>query len=440
MTYKETVNFLEKSFPAYHLLGPAAYKADLSNTEQLMEHLGHPEKRFRAIHVAGTNGKGSVAHSLASILQFSGLKVGLYTSPHLVDLRERVRINGEMISTEEVVEFVETNKHYFKERSLSFFEMMTGLAFHMFAVHQVDVAVVEVGMGGRLDSTNVVHPDLSIITNIGLDHTQFLGTTHKAIAGEKAGIIKEGVPVVIGETLASTQPVFIAKAEAMHSPITFADQRYHVRVDSPMTDERMMDLEIKQGRSTTYSHLLYGLTGSYQRKNVVTTLCAVDVLRTVGYEITEQQVREGMKHVVSATGLHGRWEYYGSQPDIICETAHNADGIKSMLDKLRTLHYERLHLVYGCVNDKDYPRILHLLPPDAVYYFTQPSTPRALDVNILSKAAESTGRCGLVYPHCKQAIESARLHAGPKDVILITGSIFLVADAIPVLTAKEEEK
>ena len=439
MTYRETVNFLEKSFPAYHLLGPSAYKADLVNTEQLMEHLGHPENRFRAIHVAGTNGKGSVSHSLASILQQAGYKVGLYTSPHLVDLRERVRINGEMITVEEVIGFVETHKHYFKEHSLSFFEMVTGLAFHCFAVHQVDVAVVEVGMGGRLDSTNVVHPDLSVITNIGFDHTQFLGDTLEAIAGEKAGIIKPHVPVVIGETQEATQPVFNDKAKKWECSITFADQQYQVRVNNPMTDDHMLDVDILSGKDIVYKHLLFALTGDYQQKNVLTALCAVDALRRLGYRIEENHVREGLMQVVTATGLHGRWEYYSTHPDIICETAHNVDGIQSMLAKLQTLKYDRLHLVYGCVNDKDYQHIIQLLPPDAVYYFTQPSTPRALDVHTLAQAAESTGRCGLVYPQCEQAIRSAQLHAGPNDVILITGSIFLVADAIPVLTQVTSE-
>ncbi len=438
MTYKETVRFLERSFPAYHLLGPTAYKADLSNTEQLMEYLEHPETKFKTIHVAGTNGKGSCSHSLAAVLQQAGLKVGLYTSPHLLDLRERIRINGVTVSQDFVVDFVKHHKAYFRSQGLSFFEMMTGMAFYYFALQKVDVAVIEVGMGGRLDSTNVVNPDLSVITNIGIDHTMFLGDTLAAIAVEKAGIIKHKVPVVVGETHPDTEPVFKACAEQMEAPITMADQQYDIRVLTDLNEDLCMEFDVSSKGHILYGGLMSDLTGSYQQKNMLTIIAAIEALRAQGYAISDEAVAAGLRSVVSSTRLHGRWEYYGTQPTIICETAHNEDGIRAMLAKLATMKYQRLHLVYGCVNDKDYPHILTMLPPDAVYYFTQPSTPRALPVETLAQEAEKSGRCGLRYSKVSEAIHSAKLHAGDDDIILITGSIFLVADAIPALTEIEE--
>lgn len=438
MTYKETVRFLERSFPAYHLQGPSAYKADLSNTELLMEYLDHPETKFRAIHVAGTNGKGSCSHSLAAVLQQTGLKVGLYTSPHLLDLRERIRINGETVSQDFVVDFVKRHRAYFRTQGLSFFEMMTGMAFCYFALQKVDVAVIEVGMGGRLDSTNVVMPDLSVITNIGIDHTMFLGDTLSAIAGEKAGIIKEGVPVVVGETHPETEPVFGSRAQQMNAPLAMADQRYSLEMHSDLNDALCMEFGIKEKDHMLFHNLQCDLTGSYQQKNMVTIVAAIQELRRLGYDISDNAVRDGLRNVVSSTGLHGRWEHYGSRPTIICETAHNEDGIRSMMAKLSTMKYQRLHLIYGCVNDKDYPHILSMLPPDAVYYFTQPSTPRALPVATLALEAEKVNRCGLRYEKVSAAIRSADIHARPDDLILITGSIFLVADAVLALTTPED--
>lgn len=439
MTYKETVKFLEKAFPAYHKIGPAAYKADLSKTERLMAHLGHPERSFRSVHVAGTNGKGSVCHLLASILHRSGLKVGLFTSPHLLDFRERIRINGEMVPHDFVVEFVERNRPFFKSESLSFFEMTTGMAFAYFAQQQVDIAVVEVGLGGRLDSTNVITPLLSVITNIGLDHTQFLGNTLPDIAAEKAGIIKAGVPVVIGQTQPKTQPVFDAVAQRQHAPIIYADKMYRLVATKSDDSLDMLTFDFKEGRQVLYTKLRSPLAGSYQHKNLVTALAAVEQLKKQGYVITEDDIRQGVEHVVSDTGLHGRWEVCGTNPTIICETAHNVDGIRAMLAKLNTIVFRRLHIIYGCVSDKDYSTILTLFPKDAVLYFTQPSCPRALSCTTLRDNAERLGITGLCYDEVSQAIEAARLHAGDNDLILITGSIFLVADAMQYFQQPPEQ-
>ena len=417
MNYQETLEWMFAQLPMYHRIGAAAYKADLQPTLNLMEALGHPERKFRSIHVAGTNGKGSVSHMLASILQEAGYKVGLYTSPHLVDFRERIRINGEMIPQQEVVDFVATHYPLLTTHSLSFFEMTVGLAFDYFACQQVDIAVIEVGMGGRLDSTNVITPLLSVITNIGLDHTQFLGDTLEKIAREKAGIIKEGVPVVIGETQPETWPVFKSVAEAHHAPITFADQHYVVDDISRYTEE---------------------LTGEYQKKNIATVLEAVEVLRrTKHVTINTEHLQLGLSRVVTNTHLQGRWQTIGREPLTICETAHNEPGVRSMLGKLQTMHFRHLHLVYGCVNDKDFRHILQLLTSQFsifnsqfTIYFTQPSVPRRLPVVDLQTVAHEMGIDGEAYPDVKTAIAAARSAADKEDLVLVTGSIFLVADAL----------
>ncbi len=461
MTYSETLDYLFNSLPMYHRIGQAAYKADITNTVSLMHHLGNPERRFRSIHVAGTNGKGSVSHMLASILMQAGYKVGLYTSPHLVDFRERIRINGAMIPQEEVTRFVELHKDYMQSLQLSFFEMTVGLAFDYFATQQVDVAVVEVGMGGRLDSTNVIMPDLSIITNIGFDHTQFLGNTLPLIAGEKAGIIKPGVPVVIGESHPETRPVFEQKAAEMGAPIIFADDRYRIIAqpeppslassDLQFTVEKM-GIENGELRIENYpsaaalnvtgdtpaqfsilnSQFTCPLSGSYQLKNLATLFQALELLPTVGYTISPDNIRNGIARVVQDTGLHGRWEKMDEHPLTICETAHNADGVRAMLQKLGEIPYHHLHLIYGCVNDKDFRSILQMFPHDrTTYYYTQPSVPRALPVAQLAEAAASCGMAGLPFATVGEAIRIARAAADPRhDLVLVTGSIFLVADAV----------
>ena len=417
MTYQETLDFMFSQLPMYHRIGAAAYKADIQPTIDMMAALGNPERKFKSIHVAGTNGKGSVSHFLASILQEAGYKVGLYTSPHLVDFRERIRINGEMIPQSAVVNFVDHNRDMFDKFNLSFFEMTVGLAFDYFAREQVDIAVIEVGMGGRLDSTNVITPLLSVITNIGLDHTQFLGDTLEKIAGEKAGIIKDGVPVVIGETQLETAPVFVKTAANHHAPITFADQHYVVDDISRYTEE---------------------LTGEYQKKNIATVLEAVEVLRkTTDFELQPKAVRKGLAKVVTNTHLHGRWQKIGENPLTICETAHNAPGIDSMLGKLATMDYDNLHVVYGCVNDKDYRKILNHLNTEFSrlgkpfrWYFSQPSVPRGLPVADLLAAASEQGIEGKGYEKVKDAIAEARSTACKDDFVLVTGSIFLIADAL----------
>ena len=417
MTYQETIDFMFSQLPMYHRIGAAAYKADIQPTVDMMAALGNPEKRFRSIHVAGTNGKGSVSHFLASILQEAGYKVGLYTSPHLVDFRERIRINGDMIPEQAVTDFVESHRLMFNDLGLSFFEMTVGLAFDYFAREKVDIAVVEVGMGGRLDSTNVITPLLSVITNIGLDHTQFLGDTLEKIAGEKAGIIKDGVPVVIGETQPETTPVFLAAAAAHHAPITFADQHYVVDDISRYTEE---------------------LTGEYQKHNIATVLEAVEVLKkTSDFSIQTSDLQRGLARVVTNTHLHGRWQTIGEAPLTICETAHNAPGIDSMLGKLATMPFRSLHVIYGCVNDKDYSKILSHLHTEFTrlgkpfdWRFSQPSVPRGLPVADLQAAAATLGIEGEAYANVKDAIAAARSVADPADLVLVTGSIFLVADAL----------
>jgi len=443
MTYQDTLDYLYNSLPMYHRVGAAAYKADIANTVSLMDHLDHPERKFRSIHVAGTNGKGSVSHLLASILMQAGYRVGLYTSPHLVDFRERIRINGDMIPPERVTAFVQQHKEYMQSLGLSFFEMTVGLAFDYFAAQKVDIAVVEVGMGGRLDSTDVITPLISVITNIGFDHTQFLGHTLAAIAGEKAGIIKQGVPVVIGQTHPETSPVFRQKAETMGAPIYFADQHYRIEplptahAASTLEDNDYLNLRFKvrtlDSQATTYpSTYTSPLSGSYQLHNLATLFQVLQLLPQVGLGVSDPDIVNGIARVVADTGLHGRWERLDRKPLTICETAHNADGVEAMLAKLDQIPYRRLHLIYGCVNDKDYMHILRMLPTAATtFYYTQPSVPRGLPVQQLAEAAASCGMAGEAFPIVADAIRAARAAAQPDlDLVLVTGSIFLVADAV----------
>ena len=437
MSYEETLDYLFNALPAYHRIGAAAYKADLSNTEAMMEHLGHPENGFRSIHVAGTNGKGSVSHFLASILQESGYKVGLYTSPHLVDFRERIRINGEMIPKEKVVEFVGKNREFFEKQQLSFFEMTVGLAFDYFRNEQVDIAVVEVGMGGRLDSTNVITPLLSVITNIGLDHTQFLGDTLEKIAVEKAGIIKPGIPVVIGQTQPETKTVFEHIAAERHSPITFADQHWNVDPNWRFDGERMIIAPLEhEGKEV--GQFTSGLIGPYQMWNIATVCEAVDKLNQYSpFTIQRSAFKNGLDRVVDNTHLMGRWQVIGRKPLTICETAHNFDGINAMMLGLVGLDFKRLHIIYGCVNDKDYHSILaylnsqlSTLKSKAVWRFSQPSVQRALPVEQLQQAAYQMGIVGNAFSNVNDAVADARRNADPDDLILVTGSIFLVADIL----------
>ena len=441
MTYQETLEFMYAQLPMYHRVGAAAYKADIQPTIDMMNALGNPERRFPSIHVAGTNGKGSVSHFLASILQEAGYVVGLYTSPHLVDFRERIRINGEMISQEAVVDFISRTVQQQADnpafQGLSFFELTVGMAFDYFAKEQVDIAVVEVGMGGRLDSTNVITPQLSIITNIGLDHTQFLGDTLEKIAAEKAGIIKPGVPVVIGESQPETAQVFRRVSAECNAPLLFADRHYkvsEVEPEEPCDSPDSVTYSVQHITGKKTFTLQSQLSGSYQQKNLATVLSAVDELRkhTV-FDIQPEELSRGIARVVSNTHLQGRWQTIGTTPLTICETAHNEPGIRAMASKLSGMTYGRLHLVYGCVNDKDYRHILQLLSKQMdspCWYFSQPSVPRRLPVEELQAAAAAMGIEGQAYTDVKQAIEAARAAAAPDDLVLVTGSIFLVADAL----------
>ncbi|NVK26789.1 MAG: bifunctional folylpolyglutamate synthase/dihydrofolate synthase [Flavobacteriia bacterium] len=401
--FQQTVNWLYNQLPVYQRSGGANYKIDLSKTLALMKYLGHPENRFKSIHVAGTNGKGSVSHMLASIFQEAGLKVGLYTSPHLRDFRERVKINGQMISKEEVIDFVEKNKPSFQALELSFFEMTVGLAFECFANHEVDIAIVEVGMGGRLDSTNVIIPEVSVITNIGLDHQAFLGNDLPTIAGEKAGIIKPGIPVVIGQRQVETTPVFLKVAAKNEAPILWADEAIR----------------------TNYST---DLKGEYQIHNVKTAVAAIHQQEL--FDIDEAHVKRGLKRVVENTGLLGRWQTLSTQPLTICDTGHNADGIRFIINQLQNTPHEHLHMVWGMVNDKDIDAVLKMLPKSATYYFCKPDIPRGLDPEKLHSAAKKISLHGKAHTSVKNALIAAKAIAGKEDLIFVGGSTFVVAEVV----------
>ncbi len=403
--YQASVNWLFEQLPMYQRVGDSAFKKDLSNSLLLAEELGHPEKHFKSIHVAGTNGKGSTSHMLASVLQQSGYKVGLYTSPHLKDFRERIRVNGIMIGEEEVIRFVDEYKEFFEENSLSFFEMTVGLAFHYFRNEKVDIAVIEVGLGGRLDSTNIITPEVSVITNIGFDHTQMLGDTISEIAAEKAGIIKQGIPVVIGETVPDSRFVFEQVAEQQLAPISFAEE---MNFDGYTSD----------------------LKGAYQTRNIRTVLATIGVMRDAGWNISEEAVVHGLNKVEKNTGLMGRWQLLQENPKVICDTAHNKEGLEIVLRQLLAQNYEKLHIVLGTVNDKDLTKILPLFPKDAIYYFSRPDIPRGLQAEILRDTAAQFGLKGKAYQQVGEALSVALNSAEKNDVVFIGGSTFTVADAL----------
>ena len=389
----------------YQRLGKAAYKEDLTNTIELLEYLDNPHQRFKTVHVAGTNGKGSTSHMLASVLHEAGFKVGLYTSPHLKDFRERIKVNGRMISKDAVSTFVAQNKTFFEANELSFFEMTVGLAFSYFEKKAVDIAIIEVGLGGRLDSTNVITPEVAVITNIGLDHTQFLGDTLSKIAREKAGIIKPNVPVVIGETLPESKVVFTEIADKNKASISFAENQDASKYE---TD----------------------LLGDYQELNKRTVLSALTVLKNQGWKVSEKAVVKGLKNTVQNTGFLGRWQVLQDNPKVICDTAHNPDGLKLTLNQLKSETYERLHIVLGTVDEKDLSTILSLFPVDAVYYFCKPDVPRGLNMKTLEHKAATFGLFGEVYLSVKMAYRNALKNANENDVIFIGGSTFTVAEVL----------
>jgi dihydrofolate synthase/folylpolyglutamate synthase len=433
MTYQQTLDYLYSQLPMFQRVGAAAYKADLNNTIAICSLLGNPENKFRSIHVAGTNGKGSTSHMLASILQEAGLKVGLYTSPHLKDFRERVKINGEMIPEEKVVEFVEKYKHDFEIIRPSFFEMTVGLAFDHFAQEKVDIAVIEVGLGGRLDSTNVITPLVSVITNISLDHTALLGNTPELIAGEKAGIIKDKVPVVIGETTPVTKPVFLAKAKEKNAEIIFAEEEYHATGVKQISEEKLyLQLSIEKNGSSIYKNLESELPGLYQQKNIITVLATVDVLNSnsQNFKLAESMIRSGIRNTIKNTGLLGRWQVLSTAPLTIADTGHNEAGIKEVLKQIALTPHEHLHMVLGMVNDKDISTILRLLPSGATYYFCKANIPRALDANELAVQAQAVGLEGSVHASVEDALQAATRSAGANDLVFIGGSTFTVAEVV----------
>lgn len=389
----------------YQRVGAAAYKADLRATRNLAAYLDNPEKNLKTIHVGGTNGKGSTSHMLASILSEAGYKTGLYTSPHLKDFRERIRINGKPVSKKYVTGFVKKHKEYFEENQLSFFEMTVGLALDYFREKKVDIAVMEVGMGGRLDSTNIISPEVSVITNIGRDHTAFLGNSPAEIAAEKAGIIKKGIPVVIGEILPETREVFEETARRMESELIVAET-----VNLP-----------------NYSSDLKGI---YQEKNIRTALAAAGVLQKKGWKIEEKHLRDGLARTIKNTGLQGRWQELGQNPKIICDTGHNREALLLVMDQLSRQSFDKLHIVLGVVSDKDLASILPLFPGEAVYYFARPDVPRGISATELAGAAKEYGLNGKPFPDVAGALKAAREAAGKNDLIFVGGSTFVVAEVI----------
>ncbi len=428
MNYKETLDWMFNKLPMYQRIGAAAYKADLNTTIEILDYLNNPQDNFKSVHIAGTNGKGSTSHSLASVFQAAGFKTGLYTSPHLRDFRERIRINGEMISEDNVVTFIEQHKQKLEELELSFFEMTVAMAFDYFSKEKVDIAIIEVGMGGRLDSTNVIHPELSLITNISLDHVKFLGDCEEKIATEKAGIIKEQIHIVIGETQERSKDVFINKAEEKNSPISFADQIFECR----KKDEVALDYhtyDIYKNNELYISDLKFPLLGNYQKKNLATIICALDILKNK-FDISQNNICDGLLNVVKATGLMGRWQVINKNPLAIADTGHNVAGINEVKRQLAETKFEKLHFVLSVVNDKDIDGILELLPKDAEYYYCKADIPRGLGADILAEKATNCGLNGKVYNSVKEAYAAACNNAKENDLVFVGGSNFTVAEVV----------
>lgn len=431
MTYKETLNWLYAQLPMFHRVGAAAFKKDLTNTLAICAHLGNPEKKFPSIHIGGTNGKGSTAHLIAAMLQAQGYKVGLYVSPHYRDFRERIKINGNYISPKNVTKFIETHKDFFENLKPSFFEMTVGLAFDYFAEQQVDIAVIEVGMGGRFDSTNVITPLLSVITNISFDHVQFLGDTLPKIAFEKAGIIKPQTPVVIGEWHAETAPVFEQKAAETASPIFFASENFYL--NTIKEDVFSTDFEVFKDKKILYKNLKVGLKGEFQQKNIATALQAISVFNALirpktNFYISENAILRGVAEVTSLTNLIGRWQILNQSPLIICDSGHNEAGIQAVIKNLEKITYQHLHIVLGVVNDKDITKMLAQLPKHATYYFAKANIPRGLAADLLRGVANEQGLYGKAYTSVRKAFAAAQKKAATNDLIFIGGSIFVVAE------------
>jgi dihydrofolate synthase/folylpolyglutamate synthase len=426
MTYQETLKYLFGQLPMYQRTGRAAYKADLANTLALDKYFSHPHRKFRSIHVAGTNGKGSVSHMLASVLQSAGYRTGLYTSPHLLDFRERIKIDGKMISESDVVHFVDQHNGVLERISPSFFEMTVAMAFDYFARKEVDVAIVEVGLGGRLDSTNIITPDLSVITNIGLDHTMFLGETLEDIAGEKAGIIKSGVPVVIGRFQEEIADVFRRKAFKERTSLFFSSEMVQIKKIEVQKNHQAFTLMSGFGENTYHLPLL----GSYQQENLRTVVAALNLMGRAWYDLPVDAVLTGIEKVIDNTGLAGRWQKLSDNPLVVCDAGHNVDGISKVVRQLEALGKENVHIVWGMVDDKDVTGMLSLLPKNARYYFTKAEIPRAMNEKRLKETALSFGLRGEAWGDVRSAIDAAKKNASDNDLIFIGGSTFVVAEAL----------
>jgi len=432
MNYQQTLDYLYTQLPMFTRVGASAFKKDLTNTIALCQRLDNPQHKFKSIHVGGTNGKGSTSHMLAAVLQTAGYKTALYTSPHLKDFRERIRINGQMISEQEVIDFVTNHQTDFEEIEPSFFEMTVAMAFDAFARHKVDIAIIEVGLGGRLDSTNIITPLFSIITNIGWDHMNLLGNTLPEIAAEKAGIIKHNIPVIIGEYQPEVAQVFINKADAEQADLIFASQKWDINVQEH-NNKNLLPI-IAKPASQPYNlnplSLQLDLTGTYQLKNVKTVLSAVQELRSQQFPIGDEQVVSALSQVNSLTGLQGRWQTLSTNPLTICDTGHNPDGIKEVLKNIAAVDYKHLHFVIGMVNDKDITKVLSMLPKDATYYFCKPDIPRGLEAEALQQQAAVQNLHGQTYPSVKAALTAARQQARTNDLVFAGGSTFVVAEIV----------
>jgi dihydrofolate synthase / folylpolyglutamate synthase len=429
VNYNQTIQFLYSQLPAYHRIGKAAYKNDLKNTLELDKYLGEPHSRYRTVHVAGTNGKGSVSHMIASVLMEAGYKTGLYTSPHLKDFRERIKVNGELITKTAVKSFVERHSPFLMSLKPSFFEMTVAMAFEYFAEKGVDIAVIETGLGGRLDSTNIINPVLSVITNIGHDHMDLLGDSLIKIAKEKAGIIKKGIPVVISETQAETENVFLEKARETASEIYFADQNFTCSLHDMdyKTGKRIYSVMAKFSNLSFRGDIAIG--GDYQSKNIQAVFQAFMALKGI-VKSTEEDILKGISNAVTNTLFMGRWQIVGRKPLVICDTGHNREGLEYVVNQLEMIHKRKLHIVFGFVSDKDLNSVLPLFPTSAVYYFTRASVPRALDEKILMAEAARWNLRGRCYPDVKSAVAAAKGDASENDLIFIGGSTFIVAEAL----------
>ncbi len=429
MNYEQTKAFLYSALPVFHRQGASAYKANLNTTIQFMTALQHPENKFKSIHVAGTNGKGSSSHLLASIMREYGLRTGLHTSPHLRDLTERIVVDGKQASKNYVIQFIKTHKTSIEKISPSFFEMMVAMAFNYFA-NNVDIAVIEVGMGGRLDSTNVITPEVSLITNISFDHTQFLGNTLEKIAEEKAGIIKENIPVVISQTQKETKNIFLSKAKKMNSKIYFADENFSIRNDR--LQDGLLIMDIYKNNELYIENLQSSLTGNYQKKNILGVIQTIEAMNQTGkYTITKENIKNGIKNVQKNFTLLGRWQTLSTSPLTICDTGHNEDGLHYVLSQLNSMEKTSLHFVFGIVNDKDIDTEMNMLPKDAIYYLCKADIPRGLDVNVLAKKFSAYSMQYTIYPSVKEALKQAQKDAlKTKGMVFVGGSTYTVAEIV----------